>query len=289
MNKTLDERIYYAQNREDLILDAFFPDVQEGFYVDVGACHPDDVSVTKRFYLKGWRGINIEPQSNLHGLFIRDRPRDINLNIGVGDKNGTMILRSYIYNQGLSSVVDQVKNEHENSEKDSEEYQDLEIPIKTLRDIFETHRPAKINFLKVDVEGFEYQVLAGNDWTKYRPEVVCLEANHVLKDWRPILKKNDYEFVFFDGLNEYYVDTKTNRAKQFNYVEHIINKLSGGLAYDDYKSQEEMLQTKDILEAKLATNSRELKSLRILTKRILRLAPARLKNKILGQTKQDKR
>ncbi len=82
--------IYYSQNREDIILDSFFPDVEEGFYVDVGAYDPDHDSVTKLFYLKGWHGINIEPQEKRHQLFVKKRKRDTNLNIGISSKSGSL-------------------------------------------------------------------------------------------------------------------------------------------------------------------------------------------------------
>ncbi len=69
--------ISYAQNREDIIIDAFFKGKSSGFYVDVGANHPVVDSVTKLFYQKGWNGINIEPNPRMASLLIADRPRDI--------------------------------------------------------------------------------------------------------------------------------------------------------------------------------------------------------------------
>jgi len=234
MIRLKDKRIYYSQNREDLILESFFEDVKSGFYVDVGACHPHVASVTKRFYLKGWRGINIEPQTNLFHLFEAERKRDINLNIGVSDRQATLAIRIYPNNQGLSTISPEVKNEHQNEE----EYEDISIKVTTLKTILQQHKIRSIQFLKVDVEGYEYEVLRGNDWSKFRPEVICIEADHILRDWRPLLKKHDYGKVFFDGLNEYYTDLKTDRAKKFNYVGHVLMELKGGIAADDYEKME---------------------------------------------------
>lgn len=230
-----NERIYYAQNREDLILESFFLDVNKGFYVDVGACHPDVASVTKRFYEKGWSGINIEPQSNLLDLFRRDRPRDINLNAGVSDKNTSITMRSYINNQGLSTMSQAVMTEHEGVARNkTSQYEDIEVQVLTLESIFNTNRVKKIHFLKVDVEGFEYQVLAGNDWTKYRPEVICIEANHIVRNWRRLLTSNAYEIAFNDGLNDYYVDGKLRTKRVPKYVEYVVTKLRGGISSQDY-------------------------------------------------------
>lgn len=275
-NKLPDERIYYAQNREDLILESFFGDVKEGFYVDVGACHPHVASVTKRLYLKGWHGINIEPQTNLFGLFVAERPRDINLNIGISDKEGALVLRNFVNNQGLSTVAGDIKDEYEGKE----EYEDVTIPVETLKKVLADQEVKTIHFLKVDVEGYEYEVLKGNDWKKFRPEVICIEANHIIQDWRPLLVDNSYEKVFFDGLNEYYVDTKTNRAKQFNYVDHVIMNLKGGVAADDYDriSAAENITAEQRREIVMLEQS--LKSAKGLLKRLIVLLPAKTSQKL---------
>ena len=99
--------VSYAQNREDIILSAFFPDLNDGFYVDVGANHPISDSVTKLFYDKGWRGINIEPIKSLHKKLEKDRPEDINLAVGVSSKNGTAKFSEFDID-GLSTFSDEM-------------------------------------------------------------------------------------------------------------------------------------------------------------------------------------
>ncbi len=248
INKLPDNRIYYAQNREDLILESFFPDIKNGFYVDVGACHPHIASVTKRFYLRGWRGINIEPQTVLYDLFDAERKRDINLNVGVSDKRKKVTLRTYIDNRGLSTTDPKMKEENaKNTENHTDRYEDVEVETLTLNDILRQNKVKSIQFLKVDVEGYEYEVLNGNDWSRYRPEVICIEANHVTKDWRPLLEKNRYKKVFFDGLNEYYVDLLANKTRQVDFVNHILLKLKGGVSADDYEKRFHSSTQKDEL------------------------------------------
>lgn len=200
--------VYYGQNREDLVLLAFFPKQKKGYYVDVGACDPIKYSVTKLFYEKGWRGINIEPQSRAFEALKSDRPRDINENIGVSDKQGTITLREY-ENESLSTSNKKVQKAYHDSEHYRNiKYTDREIEVYTLKQVFEKNKVASIQFLKVDVEGSEYEVMKGNDWNKYRPEVICIEANVYADNskWQSLLRKNNYQKVFFDGLNEYYVD-----------------------------------------------------------------------------------
>src|SRR5690349_21423386 len=94
-------RISYAQNREDIILSGFFKNLKKGFYVDVGANHPDTLSITKIFYDQGWSGVNLEPNRELYNLIAQARPRDINLNIGAADTKGELTLREYPDGDGL--------------------------------------------------------------------------------------------------------------------------------------------------------------------------------------------
>lgn len=213
--------VSYAQNREDILLEAFFPEVKEGFYVDVGANHPVNDSVTKRFYDKGWRGINIEPNKKLWQLLRNDRPRDINLQLGVSNKNGEFLFREY-KNHGLSTFSSDMKASYEKSkqpEAGTQEFLEYKVPVTMLREIFDDHVKGRpIHFLKIDIEGYEYEALEANDWKKYRPMMICIESNHIVRDWRPLLKKHGYEKVFFDGLNDYYLaKEELRRHDLFDY------------------------------------------------------------------------
>ena len=78
--------ISFAQNHEDILLDRVFHGRTDGFYIDVGACHPVCHSVTKLFYDRGWRGINIEPIPGMFDILARDRGRDVNLPIGLSNR-----------------------------------------------------------------------------------------------------------------------------------------------------------------------------------------------------------
>jgi len=260
----LKNRVYYSQNREDLILEAFFPDVEKGFYVDVGASDPVKYSVTKLFYDKGWSGINLEPIKHHYRALKAQRPRDLNLNIGVGDKPATLKFFEYTGGDGLSTFSSEVANEYAHQEdfpfKDGKEYM---VEVSTLKDVFKKHKVDHIHFIKIDVEGFEYDVLAGNDWDTYRPEVICIEANHITKDWRPLLKKNDYKLAFSDGLNEYYVDTKTQRLSKFDFVNNVVIRYDAGLSFSDYKliaqQKEAVREAHLLLQSSLATHAHQSK------------------------------
>ncbi len=221
-------RVSFAQNREDIILRGFFNEVKKGFYVDVGANHPEELSITKNFYDAGWSGINVEPNKHLFSEISKVRTRDINLNIGVADKEGKLTFREYKNGDGLSTFKKESQNIYEGAGSEyhqfTRDYTDRLVEVKTLEHIFEEHASDKqINFLNIDVEGFEYEVISSNDWKRFRPQVICVEANHIIKDWRPLLKKAEYSLGFFDGLNEYYVADEHSAIKyNFSYAKSVL-------------------------------------------------------------------
>jgi FkbM family methyltransferase len=227
--------VYYAQNREDLVLASFFPDVEKGFYVDVGGYDPDYDSVTKLFYLQGWKGINIEPQPSGYEKFQKERKRDKNLNIGISNKSGELKLRTYT-SGGLSTFSENVKQQYEaRPDNDTREFKEITVPVRQLKEVFVENDVKHIDFMKVDVEGYEYELLESNDWKQYRPEVLCIEANHIEHDWRPLLHEVNYELVFNDNLNDYYVDKATNRRAKFDFVKDVINDRGGGIRADIFE------------------------------------------------------
>lgn len=234
----------YAQNREDIILAAFFRPEESGFYVDVGANHPVHDSVTNYFYERGWHGINIEPNKRLYKALIKARPHDINLQIGVANKAGKLKIREYEERyDGLSTFSELQQKERDGSI----EYIDRIVEVRTLAEILKEQNIKNISFMKVDVEGFEYEVLKGNDWNNYRPQVICIEANHIRRDWRPLLKKYGYSLVFFDGLNEYYLSKEAEwRGEYFSYVKGIIgrNVIPYSLfeSFQDFSREHEFLK-----------------------------------------------
>jgi FkbM family methyltransferase len=155
--------ISYAQNLEDVMLWRALKHVEKGFYIDVGAAWPENDSVTKAFYDFGWSGINIEPNPALHSLLVKQRPRDINLEVAVGEhEEGVKI--SLEGETGLSTLVPAIADQHHNR---GFCFIQQTVSVKTLASIFLEHVPLgqEIHFLKVDVEGFEEQVLRSHNWS----------------------------------------------------------------------------------------------------------------------------
>ncbi len=197
----------YAQNAEDVVLWRALKDVVDGCYVDVGAAHPLIDSVTKAFYERGWSGIDIEPTEAYARELRADRPRDIVLQACAGDAPGTFTLHE-VLGTGLSTVTEDVAR----IDVDRYEVVDIEVPAATLDHLLTEHgfEGREIHFLKVDVEGFELEVLRGITLARWRPWVVVVEATlpnstvQVHDRWENILTGAGYRFCLFDGLNRFY-------------------------------------------------------------------------------------
>lgn len=205
MSKTLS----YAQRYEDLHLLRCFGKQAQGFYIDIGAGHPVYDNVSFAFYLRGWRGITVEPNPWLAQLSAAVRPRDHQVQSLVGSAPGEAAYYLVERFHGLSTTV--ASNAQAAQEEFGEAAQKLTVPVTTLAALCERHAPAAIDFLKVDVEGAEPDVLTGNDWRRFRPKVVVVEALAPItlapawEHWEAILTANGYGFAFFDSLNRYYV------------------------------------------------------------------------------------
>lgn len=242
---TKDYRISYAQNREDILLSGFLKDVHKGFYIDIGANDPAHDSVTKYFYDQGWYGINVEPIAHLWAKLEKERPRDVNLNIGIALKRGELNFREYPRGNGLSTFSESMQKAYEDeADEHTKGFKEYNVRTLPLKDVLLEHCSVnEIHFMKVDVEGYEYNVLASNDWERFRPWVICIEANHINKDWRPLLDRHRYSHAWFDGVNDYYVaNEKKNLTKSFSYVQTMLSKpvvsIGGITDAIDHKSKQ---------------------------------------------------
>jgi FkbM family methyltransferase len=194
----------YAQNDEDMVLWRAFGKKTDGFFVDVGAHHPTACSVTKIFADIGWRGINIEPLPNLVEIFRAERPRDINLAIGIGEHSGALPFWEVVGDPQRSTFNRELAEYYERVEKRQLVRKD--VPIETLDSVLERHLPPgqAIDFIKIDAEGFEEQVLRGLDLARWRPTVVLAEHNYCER-WEPILFNAGYQLTLYDSVNRFYV------------------------------------------------------------------------------------
>ena len=211
--------ISYAQNYEDVMLVRALADVGKGFYIDVGAQHPINGSVTKAFQSRGWRGINIEPVERWFRLICDDRPQDINLNTAISDEPGYVELYD-VEDTGLSTVSQDYARRYA---KEGWSVVKKRLKAHTLNAVFRAYAPKDVHFLKVDVEGAEAAVLRSLNLNHFRPWIILVEATKpnstepTFDEWEHLLLDARYIFAYDDGLNRFYVASeKEDRLAYFS-------------------------------------------------------------------------
>jgi len=211
-----DVFISYAQNFEDVILYRALKEVEQGFYIDVGAWDPVIESVTKAFYDRGWSGINIEPSRTYFEKLAAERPRDINLMVAAGNKVGLIDFYE-ILETGLSTANKEFAAHFARTGYQVQEYQ---VPCLPLATICEANGVQEIHFLKIDVEGMEAEVVEGCNFARFRPWIIVIEAidpvhqKPVEPMWEGILFEHGYELVYYDGLNRFYLARERAELKK---------------------------------------------------------------------------
>ncbi|MFH1903531.1 MAG: FkbM family methyltransferase [Candidatus Omnitrophota bacterium] len=166
----------YSQEGEDMILRYIFGNQKTGFYVDVGAHHPKRFSNTCFFYKKGWRGINIDTMPGSMEEFNKRRPRDINVELAISSKKHE--LTYYIFDEpALNSFSKELSESRGGC---GGKYKIIDVKkLETFRleEVLDKHLPKNqiIDFMSVDVEGLDFDVLVSNNWNKYKPKVLLVE------------------------------------------------------------------------------------------------------------------
>lgn len=215
--------ISYAQTGEDVVLWRALGSVDAGRYVEVGANHPSDMSISRAFYEHGWSGVTIEPVPGFAELHRAERPRDTLVEAAITDADVETVTLHEIPGTGLSTLVESVSERHGSA---GWEHQDIEVPARRLDAVLAEHLSPgdPIHFMTVDVEGAEASVLASVDLGVWRPWVLVVEATSPLsaapthEEWEPVVLDAGYEFCLFDGLSRFYV------AKE--HAEALAAKLS---------------------------------------------------------------
>jgi FkbM family methyltransferase len=197
--------VSYAQNFEDVMLMRALRHVENGVYIDVGAQGPEQGSITKAFYDRGWSGINIEPVPQYFELLLAARPRDINIQCFVGAVPGSREFFE-VADTGLSTGIESL----------AARYSDRDVHRRTVAQtnldaICREHGVRTVHFLKIDVEGAENEVIEGFSFTQVRPWILVIEAtvpntsqsSHAA--WEPAVLSHEYELVWDDGINRFYL------------------------------------------------------------------------------------
>lgn len=251
--------VSYAQNYEDIMLLRALGNIEQGFYVDVGAQDPVEDSVTKLFYERGWRGINIEPVASWYEKLLADRLGDVNLRIALGACEGEITLYEFP-GTGLSTADAEFAQRYL---REGRQMVESVVRTTSLDTICEEHGVHTVHFLKVDVEGAERAVLEGFSFG-VRPWIVLVEATQpntqipAYLDWEHLLTGRGYRLVYQDGLNRFYLDdAHCELAQAFATPPNVFDRF---VRFSEWRAQVELHQayeehrrlaaTQNLLEAR---------------------------------------
>ena len=197
----------YSQNLEDYHLSLAFAGQTTGTYIDIGAGHPIADNVSFWFYERGWQRHSGRAAARTCGLYPATSARHRGCGL-IGRQCGETDFHVVDRLHGLSTREEGIAQK---AQAFGVDYQTVRLPMTTLAKLCETHELVTIDFLKIDVEGAEGDVLFGGDWERFRPKVVVAEAVAPMtsepswQDWEPFLIAQGYRFVLFDTLNRFYV------------------------------------------------------------------------------------
>jgi FkbM family methyltransferase len=220
--------VSYAQNFEDVMLRRALRHVARGFYIDIGAHDPLIDSVSLCFYETGWRGLHVEPTAAFADKLRAARPDEevIQAAVSAQDENCTFY---EIPETGLSTGSRTIAKQHA---KKGFEVRAKHVRCIRLSAILDRYQDREIHWLKIDVEGMESEVIGSWQPSAVRPWIVVVESTVPLTSepnfasWAPILESLGYEFVYFDGLNRFYVHR--------SHLELKHSFASGPNIFDDF-------------------------------------------------------
>lgn len=220
----------YSQNFEDVILWRALGSVQAGFYIDVGAAGPIDDSVSRGFYQQGWRGVHVEPNPDFATQLRADRPDETVIEALIGNDDDSSAPFHIFAGTGLSTGVAEIAESHI---AEGRERTTLDVPTRTLHSILDEIGDREVHWMKIDVEGMESEVLASWNDSPVRPWILVVESTapqtniEVHEDWEGELLERGYQFVYFDGLNRFYVhEEHRDLAEHFGLGPNIFDRFT---------------------------------------------------------------
>lgn len=198
----LPQMVSYAQNFEDVALRRALPDIEQGFWIDIGAYDATMHSVTKHFYDAGWSGVNVEPNPARSEQLSLERPRDAIVRSAIGKTHG-MIKLHIIGDTGLTTTVPSFAEMHAKAGYNTT--REVDVPLIPLESLFNLHGQSRtIDFFKVDAEGAESDIITPYDFKSCRPRIILVEASPDFS-YDGHLKNKGYIPTWFDALNYWYV------------------------------------------------------------------------------------
>jgi FkbM family methyltransferase len=217
--------MFYSQDGQDKYLETYvFKGFKNGIFVDVGA--HDGIKINNTLYFeknRNWTGVNIEPNEEVYKNLIQNRPLCININCAISNENGSA---EFILNSGYTEMLSGLKHHYDERHHERLTYENsltgsttkiITVPTKKLQTIFDENNISSVNYLSIDVEGGEFEVIKSIDFNKMFIDVIGFENNYEDKS-RPIvsyLEAHNY-IVIHKSMDIFMIHKKSI----FNTIKH---------------------------------------------------------------------
>lgn len=212
-SKNYKEFLSFAQAGEDRAIKFLFNSmgINQITYLEIGTNNPIDINNSYLFYLGGSRGVCVEPNPTLISKIKKHRPEDTCLNVGISPDGKEGLLDFYIFDEGDSekglSTFSAKQAAHVEQTTHIRIAEVKKIPVIPINNIFEEYFPDKApQFLSLDVEGLDLEILKSIDYSKYRPVVICVESVDFTIDHK---KNKNTELIEFMESQGYFVYADT--------------------------------------------------------------------------------
>ena len=191
---------HYAEFAEDVMVNRILKKIKKGFYVDIGAYHPYKGSLTYNLYNRKWNGMNLDISKSSIDLFNIARPSDININCAVSEFNG----ETFYYENSPINQQNSLISQDDNQKK-------IKIQSYKLSEILKMQNINSVDYINIDTEGNELEVLMGIDFSKINPTLFTIEDNsfdlnnEIKKKKIIFLKEKNYELINIIGVTMFFV------------------------------------------------------------------------------------
>ena len=195
--------LHFGEFGEDIFINRILKNINQGKYVDVGCYHPYKGSLTFKLYKRGWNGVNIDVSKTSIDLFNMSRKKDINLNLAISNFDGeTFYYENSPINQ-QNSLIQMNKLQKK-----------IKIKCLTLDTVLNNKNLDEFDYLNIDVEGSELEVIKGFNLKRFNPKLITIENNDLTIDEYlksevcKILIENDYILVNKIGVTNFFMPSK---------------------------------------------------------------------------------
>lgn len=209
-NKIYKKRKTYSQDLEDIFINEYFKNKNCGFYIDIGCYHPIKYSNTALLYNRGWKGINIDMNSTSIDLFNIARNRDINICSAISSTN-KQVTQFIDHSYSPVNTIDKKFSDIISKKLSIKPFIEKKIQTYTLSQVLKKYKVLlnQVDFLNIDVEAHDYEVLKGIDFVKIKPKIICIEIENFssklnFEKINNYLKKYNYIFIKKIGLNGFF-------------------------------------------------------------------------------------